>query len=467
MKRIALLCIVCLAVVLAGCTPKSATQGGAAAADTHGIESAEEELYDEEAAADKDVDTAQPTAAQEGEESAPAESAAIATVAAAADEPVALVLVDGRYGYVNTSGEWVIAPQYVGASPFEHNVALATNEVSGGWKLIDKANNVIAEFPDDVQIDMRSAAAPDSLNKGQWIIDGMLIIARDSDDGTEYGYANTKGEIVVEPQYAEVEPFSDGLAAVATWTDAGQLRWGYVDESGTLVIPAQYVYARAFSDGLAYVQRDGETLSDEERRNSLDSGFIDHSGALVIHRAPGDEYGMATEGVFPFDTLFVDGIACAEYYRPSDDGGHTELVIIDTSGKVLANAADYSAGDTRCFSEGLYCIEIKPHSQSEVMVGFMDAGGGIVIAPQNVWTVDEQTLFSDGMCAVRTPDAVGFIDAAGNLAIAPQFAEARDFTHGLAAVVASYADDSGWHYIDKSGNIVIAGPFQEAWPFSS
>jgi hypothetical protein len=77
------------------------------------------------------------------------------------------------------------------------------------------------------------------------------------------------------------------------------------------------------------------------------------------------------------------------------------------------------------------------------------------------------TLFSDGMCAVRTPDAVGFIDAAGNLAIAPQFAEARDFTHGLAAVVASYADDSGWHYIDKSGNIVIAGPFQEAWPFSS
>jgi hypothetical protein len=300
MKRIALLCIVCLAVVLAGCTPKSATQGGAAAADTHGFESAEEELYDEEAAANEDSDVTQPTAAAESEESAPAdESAAYATVAAAADEPVALVLVNGLYGYVNTSGEWVIAPQYVGASPFENNVALATNEVSGGWKLIDKSNNVIAEFPDDVLIDMRSAAAPDSLNKGKWIINGMLIVARDSDDGTEYGYANTKGEIVVEPQYAEVEPSATAWPPWPPGPSAGQLRWGYVDESGTLVITAQYVYARAFSDGLAYVQRDGETLSDEERRNSLDSGFIDHSGALVIHRAPGDEYGMAKEGVFP------------------------------------------------------------------------------------------------------------------------------------------------------------------------
>jgi hypothetical protein len=199
----------------------------------------------------------QPTAAAESEESAPAdESAAYATVAAAADEPVALVLVNGLYGYVNTSGEWVIAPQYVGASPFENNVALATNEVSGGWKLIDKSNNVIAEFPDDVLIDMRSAAAPDSLNKGKWIINGMLIVARDpggyiGGDSTEYGYANARGEIMVEPQYAEVEPFSDGLAAVAVRTDAGQLRWGYVDESGTLVIPAQYVYPR-LSDGLAY-----------------------------------------------------------------------------------------------------------------------------------------------------------------------------------------------------------------------
>ena len=104
------------------------------------------------------------------------------TVKAAADEPVAAVLGLEGWGYVNTKGEWVIAPQYFEAYPFVNNVA-TVKTWEGLWRLIDKNNEVIAEFEKGIEVMEQLApltySNPPGVSSGCTISDGMIIIGRD------------------------------------------------------------------------------------------------------------------------------------------------------------------------------------------------------------------------------------------------------------------------------------------------
>ena len=109
--------------------------------------------------------------------------------------------------------------------------------------------------------------------------------------GGKWGYADESGNVVIEPKYEEVGPFSDGLAAVAVGADPhaksvirgstehgfytfyiirADLRWGYVDETGRLTIPLRFNYGFPFSDGLAAVKVGRKV------------GYIDRSGRMAI-----------------------------------------------------------------------------------------------------------------------------------------------------------------------------------------
>ena len=479
MKRFCVLLIVCLVVVLAGCAQGNNAGDRVIVVDDESVDNDAGNVTEEEGFPDADVEeqeeaaTPQPTEAEATEEETAVDSG-YATVTATADEPVAAVSVGDGYGYINTIGEWVIAPQYVWAFPFEDNVATVATQPSGGWRLIDKDNHVIAEFPADIIVDTRGMNRYDTVHKGATIVEGMIIIARDpsgtiSGDATQYGYANARGEIVVEPQYAEVEPFSDGLAAVNFGTRA-EPNWGFIDQTGQVAVQPAYYRVDDFSDGLAYVEKDQNKLSDEDRRDAAWCGFIDHTGALVIH-PQWDETGIFTIGFGYAEGCFSDGLAVVHYAWPADDDSgaltHDGLAIMDKSGNAPFKTAEYTSNPTYGFSEGLYTINGPPDSEGNAPTGFMDTEGNIAIAPQSEWKIEYARMFSDGMCAVYTRGMIGFIDHSGNLAVTPQYWSARDFTCDLAAVSADGSGYGGWQYIDKAGNVVIAGPFGDAWPFSS
>ena len=177
------------------------------------------------------AETAEGEEAYEGEPEAGTDDPfAVETVAASPDEPVAAAFgAQGGWGYINTSGEWVIAPQYAMAYPFVDNVAsvqLFTNE----WQLIDKSGAVITQFPADIQVyePLWPYVYPEcgeTASSGCTIFDGMIIICRDA-DGNGYigergvdlfGYADTAGNIVVEPQYLNAGAFGDGPRAGGYW----------------------------------------------------------------------------------------------------------------------------------------------------------------------------------------------------------------------------------------------------------
>jgi hypothetical protein len=65
----------------------------------------------------------------------------------------------------------------------------------------------------------------------------------------KWGYINSGGQIVITPQFAAAESFSQGLAAIKS-NDL----WGYIDKTGILVISPEFSEAKPFRDGLALVQ---------------------------------------------------------------------------------------------------------------------------------------------------------------------------------------------------------------------
>ena len=60
----------------------------------------------------------------------------------------------------------------------------------------------------------------------------------------KWGFLNAEGDIVVEPQYDGVWPFSEGLAAV----QVGAV-WGFINAMGDMVTDPQFVEAGMFHEG--------------------------------------------------------------------------------------------------------------------------------------------------------------------------------------------------------------------------
>jgi hypothetical protein len=308
----------------------------------------------------------------------------------------------------------------------------------------------------------------------------------------KWGYMNAAGKVVIRPQYASAQDFSDGLAYVqirtaqdvdndtasadafidthgkvvfspakvvhsTNWIGAcheGRIafehdfKWGYFDKRGTVVIKPHFTDAERFTNGLAAVyvggrMRSGPILIPEGGH----WGFIDKTGRILIPAR------------YEHVDAFSEGLAAV---RLGD-----QLVYIDRKGKevlhfglVVGSDRDvyYSGGP---FSSGLAWVEaltiIRPHVVKKT--GFINNAGKFVIASR----FDDARDFSEGRAAVKIGKQWGYIDKTGHVVIRPRFSEALKFHDGLAAV----ADHGKWSYIDRTGVVVIRGPYNDAGDFEN
>jgi hypothetical protein len=67
--------------------------------------------------------------------------------------------------------------------------------------------------------------------------------------------------MVIQPQFAAVSVFAEGLALIRVARE-----WGYVDKSDRVVIPPQFDSAEVFVGGLAWVMVTGQSGSIDQNR---------------------------------------------------------------------------------------------------------------------------------------------------------------------------------------------------------
>ena len=244
---------------------------------------------------------------------------------------------DGKAGYIDAKGKQVIPFLYNEAANFAYGVASVKKEPMGLYELINKAGKPFAnissiqpfvfkyglspvfalnkngppiiskdEFGNETK-DYRNCATlkgyVDTLGKmvisGDQMLSGLALgdyaffdgLAISSKAG-KYGFIDTKGNFVVQPDYEIVKPFANELAAVKKPQDY----WGFINTKGERAVRPEYTEVRPFKEGRAAVKTGGKW------------GMINSGNRFVInpaYKSLSDKMGIYTAAAEIGDSKFT------------------------------------------------------------------------------------------------------------------------------------------------------------------
>ena len=177
-----------------------------------------------------------------------------------------------HYGYYDILGDYQFG-DYEEAGSFHNGTAAVKS--NGSWYIIDNKGDSAGGSYEEIVL------YPD----GSYINNGVMIV---KENGKYHIYNNDEdvGEFV---QIGI--PTKDGLIAAYE-----NNRWGFVDTNGHFVIEPQFVEARSFSNGLAavfdgtswgFINTDGELAIDYQFD---DVGYFDNFGNCMINTEMEDSY---------------------------------------------------------------------------------------------------------------------------------------------------------------------------------
>lgn len=175
---------------------------------------------------------------------------------------------DGQYGIYSNTFNRLGSESYDNA--YFGGDGLIMAQKGGKWAILDNNLNMVTDYIfTDVAVNSRGLAfsgdyAVVADETGYFLInrDGEAcfenrfagakgveegLFAVQNDDG-KWGFADEKGQLIVEYKYDDAYSFSNRLAAVKY---AGE--WGYINKYGTLIMDLQYEQAYPFLEGSALV----------------------------------------------------------------------------------------------------------------------------------------------------------------------------------------------------------------------
>ena len=314
-----------------------------------------------------------------------------------------------------------------------------------------------------------------------------------------YGYLDTKGNVVIKPQFSNPYDFQDGLRP---FEDKKTGRFGYVDTTGKVVVKAQYKQAFPFKNGAGLVM--------DTNDNFAHYFLISPTGNTLVRRLDGNnrfyadhtwygDYCIAEARTLNKNRLYYTGFVFITadgtiigrdkpfvYITPFTDDG---IAIVGTAnvGKTTKyhTMTDSSNGARKLFESysnyapiansyyyidkngnkigGLSFTEMpQPFSEGYAAIqtysvkgtptwSYINTRGETVITGN----FSEAYSFSDGMARVCIDGKYGYIDATGTLVIPAVYTKGGNFRNGLAAI----HDGTHWGVINKAGEIVLPCEF--------
>ena len=329
-------------------------------------------------------------------------------------EGLAFIKQEGKYGFIDKSGETVIEPQFRKVGNFSDGLAPAcTGDSYSNQKCgyIDKEGKTVVEFKyQDANeflygYGVVKSGIVDSVidKKGNELlnfthsysmylgpISDNLFIVQAKDTLKGLAIVDKNGNVIIDGIASSGKNY-DGLIQVKQVAATGNFwadgKWGFIDETGKLVIDYQYDYAGNYVDGLAGVVKDGKY------------GFINKDNKYVIE--PTFEYGKST---------------------------------------TLPN-----------YSDGLVEIYVKPTSS------FYNTKGEKVFEKNNDYNIQN---YKNGYATFIKDDKYGYMDKEGKVVIENKYQIAFDYNDGLAKVYTSYDSDKEtgeFLFINKEGKTILGG----------
>jgi hypothetical protein len=380
------------------------------------------------------------------------------------------------YGYIDRSGNMVIAPRWSAAQAFSGSNAEVGLSPHGFYGLVNVADSMIlpahASWIGDPRSGYRRIAFtsyPSSKEPGdalfgiigpdgRWLLPPEFSFAGDVHEERaavqfetgEWNWVTTAGNRLSPDRFQSCSRFSEGLASAMK---SGLC--GYVNRKGEKVIDFRFNSALPFCSGLA-----GIRLSDDLWRCIDEEGtekscrayheFYSHMEGFAVVRS-GENWGYVdASGREPFGMGFQRTYSFTSGLGVVLVGGRWNFITED------GNTVSEKGWDGAFLpSEGMGSYMMNS------LYGFVNCSGETVTGP----VFSAVYAYSEGLSAVQFERKWGYIDKNGDWVISPRFAEVRDFKEGLAP--AREAEEGLWGYIDRSGDFAVRPRFREAYIFSS
>ncbi len=350
------------------------------------------------------------------------------TAPLAPDEPLFAVRQNGRLCYIDREGAVALETRYHWGTLFVNDRAVVHDEDERTFVIDRSGRDVFASRWDELKC----------------YSEGLAAIRA----GDRWGFVDVEGKAVVEPAFAAVSDFSEGLAGFEvgrtvelrgdgfSWIRHGTR--GFLDHEGQVVIPARWACATPFREGRSVVGLPGdEPAAHGIAHHGRKLGCIDRSGRLVI------------EARWGWIEPFSEGLAVVNQVLPTRDDelyGYIDLV----GSEVIAPAYKMASA----FAGGLALVR-PPGEDWRGKTVLIDRANRVV----SVLPCGFVDRFAEGRAVAWAGESYGYLDHDGAWIVEPQFDEGSDFWNGLARV--SRGD---WHgLIDHAGRFVW-GPTTEPIP---
>lgn len=319
------------------------------------------------------------------------------------------------------------------------------------------------------------------------------------EENGKWGYIDSSGKTVIEPQFKTAHEFLEGFAFVETNSGsvllldaAGKtikevpgvydiqegVGWvgysGLVDKEGNLIqLSTTFDEARPFCNGVAWVNVGGYWYEDLFVDGKW--GLVDRSGRILIeprfdHVQDFREERAFVEVGLRWGVIDKSGEFIVEPHLLHGQDFHEGLAwvvpaerdkrdlldkwgLIDSTGKVIIA---YKYSSAKNFSGGVALVGIVSNemriegggAQFEFRFGLIDRSDNFLVQPVFAGARD----FSEGVAWVRPNDRYGLIDRAARFIIEPAYDYAEDFASGVA-----------WARVEsKLGIVDTHGVFNEA-----
>jgi FKBP-type peptidyl-prolyl cis-trans isomerase FkpA len=270
---------------------------------------------------------------------------------------------DPKWGFISEKGDFVIPPIYIEATGFNGGLA---------WVVLEHETPSAINKKGEIQFTVNEADNIKSFENGLAAYSVGYIEGKE-----KWGFINTTGERIINPQFSDVSKFSEEKCAVRN--EEG--KWGYIDKNGLIVINYQFDQAGDFKSGKSVVSSGGKY------------GVIDKNGKFIINPQ--------------YREIQIDG----NLFLINLDGKYGWL---DKEGKIIINPQ---------FSQANPFFKNKITSvRMGASYGYINKEGKIIINPQ----FDLAFPFIGKLALVTSGNKIGFINQEGMYTINPQYTGISD-----------------------------------------
>lgn len=274
---------------------------------------------------------------------------------------LALVKTSGdnpQWGFIDKEGKYKINSNYIQATVFSEGLAIVVSE-NGAPTIVDKNGETKATLTQAETV--------------RWFKDGLAAYSVSDNEGkTKWGFVNSEGSVVINPQFDGVIDFKNGYGGVRN----SEGKWGFIDKEGKYIINPQFESVKRFKSNKCVVESGGK------------KGLIDENGTYIINPQ--------------YDDIIKDN----DMYLIKKDG---KWGWSDENGNLIINPQ---------FKEAFpFLNNDKTPVKSGNEYGYINKDGILIINSQ----FDYALPFNGKLALVSSNNMIGFIDSKGKYVINPQF----------------------------------------------